>query len=515
MNIYNEHGVLLWIGSAESAHEFMKDIDLLNYYEKNGVPNSVLERLDRTAGDATEERFGEYSDFVQMEGSLAIVPIKGKLASKENWLTRMFGMMTYETLSNTLASIVADGSVTDVLLDVDSPGGAAKGIEIGAEAIAATKEAGIPVSTHTSSEMASAAYWLGSAGDPIMASEHAEVGSIGVIAVHTEYTEAFKKAGIKHTVMRKGEEKALATPFEKLSGPAKAQIDASMERSYQAFIDAASENTGLPRDYVAETLATGKMFTAEEALDVGMVNEIVSYNDAINNILSKQDTSEGASSNSAPNQNWSKAAMTTKTEVPAVPKTPAELAAEQAATAVAAGVPAAEIPAAPAPEAPAAPAASSEDATVIVVEDPPETPPEANSGEPGDGDNAPAPAPAAEDGTAALLANVNKQLIDAKVELAAATTKVIELEAGNKGFKQIAVEQTQRMRVALGLSAETGDLEKMSDTALVTAHEEVRGNYMAKFNVGATSRAPDDEPKLPDNVVTRIDQAVRRATSFK
>ena len=513
MNIYNEHGVLLWIGSAESAHEFMKDIDMLNNYELNGVPSSVMERLGTTTGDATDERFGEYADFINMEGSLAIVPIKGKLASKENWLTRMFGIMTYETLSNVLATITADGGVTDVLLDVDSPGGMAKGIEIGAEAIEATKEAGIPVSTHTSSEMASAAYWLGSAGDPIMASEHAEVGSIGVIAVHTEYVEAFKKAGIKHTVMRKGDEKALATPFEKLSAPAKAQIDASMERSYQSFIGAVSDNTGLPRDYVAENLATGKMFTAEEALGVNMINEIVSYNDAVNNIVSNQGGSDGASSNSAPNQNWSKAAMTIKTEIPAPPKTPAELAAEQAATAVAAGVPAETIPAAPAPEAPAAPAASSEDATVTVVEDPPAAPPEANSGEPGDG--TPAPAPVAEDGTAALLADINKQLIEAKVELAAANAKVIELGAGNKGFKKIAVEQTQRMRVALGLSGNTEDLEKMGDAALVTAHEEVRGNYMTKFTVGATSRTPDDEPKLPGNVVTRIDQAVKRATSFK
>lgn len=196
-------------------------------------------------------------------------------------------------------------------------------------------------------------------------------------------------------------------------------------------------------------------------------------------------------------------------DTPETPKTAAELAAEQAATAVAAGIPLEDIPAAPVP-------AASEDADVTIVDEPAAPAAEANSGEPGDEETPAAPAePAAEDGTAALLASINQQLVDARVELASAKAELATLQAGNTGFRKIAVEQTQRMRVAVGLSGKTDDLEKMGDAALATAHEEVRGIYMEKFNVGARSRTPDKEPALPGKVVTRIDNAVKRATAFK
>lgn len=513
MKYLDQSGVLLWIGSSESAREFMMQMDELNHYEVNGVPTSVLERLGSVSGDEEQRRFGDYDDFVEVEGTLAIVPVKGKLAAKENWLTRLFGIMTYETLSNTLATIVADGGISDVLLDVDSPGGMAKGIDVASDAIKATQASGIPVNTHTSGEMASAAYWVGSTASPVMASEHAEVGSIGVIAVHTEYTERFKQEGIKHTVLRKGEEKALATPFEKLTPQARAQIDESMERSYQSFIDQVTENTGLPRDYVATNLATGKVFSASEALNLQMIDKVVSYSDAINSILSEQGEASASSANTNPNQNWSKAAMSKKPETQA--GKPA-LSAEEAATAVAAGIPGESIP-----QPPTAPQSESEEAAEVTIVEPPEGDAPAASAEsteqtPAAQEPAP-PAQQAADVSAVtkMLADVNQQLIDAKVELAAVQNELTELKAGNVGFRQIAVEQTQRMRVALGLSGQTDDLDRMSDASLVTAHEEVRGKYLEHFNIGARSQAPAEDTTLPPETVTRLDQAVRRVTAIK
>jgi hypothetical protein len=105
--------------------------------------------------------------------------------------------------------------------------------------------------------------------------------------------------------------------------------------------------------------------------------------------------------------------------------------------------------------------------------------------------------------------------VDAKVELASANAKVAELTAGNTGFKTIAVEQTQRMRVALGMSADTADLDRMSDASLVTAHEEVRAKYLDHFNIGARSQAPAEDTVLPSETVTRLDKAINRVTAIK
>ena len=114
-----------------------------------------------------------------------------------------------------------------------------------------------------------------------------------------------------------------------------------------------------------------------------------------------------------------------------------------------------------------------------------------------------------------LLADLNQQLVDAKVQLNSANTQLAELQVGNAGLRKIAVEQTQRLRVALGQPASTEDLDKMSDTALITAHEEVRTHYLERFNIGATSRVPEKDTTVPHQVVTRLDQAARKATNFK
>ena len=71
------------------------------------------------------------------------------------------------------------------------------------------------------------------------------------------------------------------------------------------------------------------------------------------------------------------------------------------------------------------------------------------------------------------------------------------------------------MRVAIGLSGSTDDLNMMSDASLVTAHEEVRGKYLEHFNIGARSQAPAQDTTLPPETVTRLDQAVRRVTAIK
>lgn len=200
------------------------------------------------------------------------------------------------------------------------------------------------------------------------------------------------------------------------------------------------------------------------------------------------------------------------------------LSAEEAATAVAAGVPGVTIPAPP--KAPVA-EAGDEAADVTLTDGEPgdeETPADesdtaADGSESNAGDQPQAP-PAAQPSAdnsafASVIADLNKQLVDTRVELSASQQKVASLEAGNAGFRKIAIAQTQNMRVALGLSGDTADLERMSDESIVTAHDEVRTKYLEHFNVGARSQVPDKDTTLPQAASSRVDRAVQRLTSIK
>lgn len=495
---------LIWYGSQSSAIEYLETV------ERGHVMSATDPTIMQAYAGHDEEprRFGDYGDFIQAIGNVAIVPIQGSLVAKENWLTRMFGMMAYDTLGNIMAEIAADGGIDTVIMDIDSPGGEAKGLDAAVEGIRGAEAAGIKTVAHTSGQMASAAYWIGSTAQEVAASTTAEVGSVGVIAVHGEESERNRKEGLTFTVLRKGEEKALASPFEKLSDKARDQILESMDRKYQQFVGTVSENRGLPKDFVLDKIASGRVFGSDEALDLGMIDEIVTYNDLVSRHL-KSDSAEGSGAGAT---NWSEAAMHRKPVIKAGSMTP-----EEAAIAVAAGAD----PDSVLPRVSDEPEGDDPEAEVEVVEGEesgaedqgaegakaePESSEEANAG---------SPTPAAgRSELADLVASLNRELVESRVENARLHEQVASLEAGNAGLREIAIEQTQRLRVSLGMPDDVSDLSRMSDTSLVAAHRENLKTFLERFQIGAKSRVPDEDPTPAANV-TRLSSAVQRATRFK
>lgn len=478
---------LIWYGSSESAKQFLK----MQRHEQD-APASMLQTVE---GSGEESRFGEYDDFVQLEGRTAIVSISGSMQHKETWFTRFLGVTTYETIANISAMLAADEGVDNVLLDIDSPGGQAKGVDVASDAILALRAAGKPVHAHVSGAMMSAAYWLGSAAETVMASKNAELGSIGVIAVHGDLTKLHDEIGIKFTVLRKGEEKALATPYEKLSDKGREQIERSMERSYSAFIDTVSANRDLPAEYVREKLATGREFSAQEAVDLGLADEIISFNEAASRLVNSASTSQET--------NWSEAAMSVK---PILSNKATGMSAEEAATAVAAGLDLTEL------EAPSNLSASAEEEEEAEAE----VSTEEEESESTESEEEEASEEAHSNSSfTAMLSDLNKQLVDAKVQLEQANSKLAEALSANTGFRTVVIEQTQRMRIGLNQGSSTEDLERMSDHSLLAAHNQVRETFLSTIRVGATSRVPEKDAKAPDKVVTRMDQAIRKATNLR
>jgi signal peptide peptidase SppA len=494
---YDGSDILIWMGTVQSAKEFLR-----HKATEASVTVDQIRAYSESYEEEEDKRFGKYSDLVQVEGRTAIIPVAGSMSSRETWFTRVFGIMTYETIANVSAMIAADDGIDNVFFDIDSPGGMAKGVEVASDAIKMLQESGKETYAHTSGHMMSAAYWIGSAAKTVQASRHAELGSVGVIAVHADFSEMHKEFGVKFTVLRKGEEKALATPFEKLSDEARAQIDRSMERSYSAFIDTVAENRGMPSAMVREQVATGREFGSYEALQLGLIDEVISFNESVSKI-------ESTGSEPTGSNDWSKAAMSKK---PILNANAGTMSAEDAATAVAAGLDVNEL------EAPGNLSAESEE---IRAESEEESAEEVQAGsEEQEQPEAKAKSEEQEkkgsdDGLAKLLSDLNGQLVQAKVELASLNSKMAESAAALAGFRTIVIEQTQRMRVALNQSSATEDLEKMTDQALVTAHNQVRESFINRYPVGARSQQPQKEPELPSNVVTRLDTAVMKATQLR
>lgn len=461
----------LWFGSATSARAHVERQAQL-HDRWNSDP-----QLRSSYDEQEPRRFGAYEGFIKVYGNVAVVDVTGTLDYKETDWSLYFNEMTYESLAGILATLVTDGGVKNVVLDIDSPGGAVRGISVASDAIKATREAGLNVIAHTSGMMCSAAYWLGVSADETLSAKAGEVGSVGVVAVHREITGMLDQMGIKVTVFRKGEEKALGSPYEALTDKARASIDRGLENAYTAFIDHVAAERNLSSDVVRSTIATGRVFTATEALQLGMIDKIQTFNSLVNELT-------------APT------ASNYPTGVIAMSKTP-----------ILAATPAALNPDDLDPEVLAAAAA-----TGVLNE------PDPKAEEPEPKEPAPEPAPEPDAAKAAqlfseALMSLTAQLVEARVSLEKATAERDDLRAANTGLRQIVVDQTAQLRIKLGQPA-GADLAGMSDGALVAAHQATKADFMARFTPGAVSKVPQKDAPLPTAAVTRITKAVQSATSF-
>jgi signal peptide peptidase SppA len=178
----------------------------------------------------------------------------------------------------------ADPNVRAILLDVDSPGGS---VDMVAEAAAMIAAASTPTTAIANTTMGSAAYYLASQADEVVASPSAVVGSIGVFARHVDNSEALKMEGLNVTLISAGEFKTEGNPYEPLSDTARAAMQAMVDEFYGAFVDAVASGRGVSADEVRNGFGQGRMLTAQAALAAGMVDRVETFDQTIARLVSQ------------------------------------------------------------------------------------------------------------------------------------------------------------------------------------------------------------------------------------
>jgi ClpP class serine protease len=122
--------------------------------------------------------------------------------------------------------------------------------------------------------MASAAYMVGSAADKIVVGKNAELGSIGVLMIHTDYSKAMEKVGVKRTYLKAGKFKALGNPAEPLSDEAREVFQAELNHIYGNFIDTVALNRDVEVEKVRADMADGRIFIGNQAVGAGLADEV-------------------------------------------------------------------------------------------------------------------------------------------------------------------------------------------------------------------------------------------------
>jgi signal peptide peptidase SppA len=246
---------------------------------------------DREAREARRAAAGGAST-----GGIAVIPVYGVLTQRGNMMDDLSGPGSTSTqmLSASLREAIDDESVSAILLDIDSPGGAVYGTsEFGDEVYQARSKK--PITAIANSLAASAAYWLGSQATEFYVTPGGEVGSIGVICSHEDWSKYNEMAGVKVSYITAGKFKSESNPNEPLSEEARIYEQSRVDDYYSMFTKAVSRGRGVSIADVRDHMGQGRVMGPDAALAAKMVDGIATFDQTLKRIRATLRQSKTAS----------------------------------------------------------------------------------------------------------------------------------------------------------------------------------------------------------------------------
>ena len=202
-------------------------------------------------------------------GGVAVIPIAGTLMKRVDSFT---GGTSTVRARQKIRAAANDDEVVGILLHIESPGGTVAGTSLLADEIYAAK-AKKPVIAFIEDLGASAAYWIATAADRIVANRTAVVGSIGTYGVIYDQSARATLAGIKVHVIRAGAMKGAGTPGTEITAEQLADWQRTVDDHNRFFVGAVVG--GRKMDWPqAEELADGRVWVGDEARKVGLIDMI-------------------------------------------------------------------------------------------------------------------------------------------------------------------------------------------------------------------------------------------------
>lgn len=241
-------------------------------------PDPIDPRIDLRA--EMVGRSGNKADqSYQVKDRTAIIPVFGVIEKRMNLMSNISGGTSCELIQRDIAAALKDSAVDSILLDVESPGGSVDGPKALADFIFESRGKK-PIVAYANGMMCSAAYWIASACDAIVANDTAIVGSIGVAMTHHETSAQDATRGIKRTEIYAGKYKRIASSTKPLTEDGQAYLQSMVDTYYGLFIDAISRNRSVSEEK-ALSMADGREFIGNQALEAGLVDSIGSMDVAL------------------------------------------------------------------------------------------------------------------------------------------------------------------------------------------------------------------------------------------
>lgn len=183
-----------------------------------------------------------------------------------------------DDLAKSIRKARTDESIEAIVLRVNSPGGSAVASDVIWREVKLAREVK-PVIVSMGQYAASGGYYISCAADYIFAQPNTLTGSIGVFGMVPCLKKAMDKVGVHTTGITSHGEQPLSY-YNPLSPKQRAFFQNSVEKTYATFTSRCADGRHCSQEHI-DSIGQGRVWAGRDAINIGLVDELGSLDDAI------------------------------------------------------------------------------------------------------------------------------------------------------------------------------------------------------------------------------------------
>lgn len=217
---------------------------------------------------------------------ISVLYIEGVISEGESGGFMSGNGYNHNYILSQINHFIDDEKNKGLIIYVNSPGGSIFATdEVYLKLIEYKNVTGRPVYISMGSMAASGGYYISVTGDKVFANRNTLTGSIGVtLGVMYDISEFLENHGIKTVALTAGKNKSMGDITQPMNEERMAIFQSILNESYDQFVEVICTGRELEGEAV-RTLADGRIYTAKQALNLKLVDEIGTLDDTINSIL--------------------------------------------------------------------------------------------------------------------------------------------------------------------------------------------------------------------------------------
>lgn len=221
---------------------------------------------------------------------IATLYVEGDIASNQ---TDTFGFAAgyqHQWTLDKIDELIYDNENKGLIVFIDSPGG---GVYESDELYLKLKEykeyTDRPIYAAMGSMAASGGFYIAMAADEVIANRNTWTGSIGVtIGTLYDISDLLERYGVKSQTITSGKNKAMGSPVDPLTDEQQQIFQALVDEAYEQFVEIVAEERGLDLEDT-KMIADGRIYTAKQALELGLIDKIGTFDDTISDMCENYD----------------------------------------------------------------------------------------------------------------------------------------------------------------------------------------------------------------------------------